>query len=205
MDLTLWLAFAAACFVFSLSPGAGAITSINNSLTGGFKAALKGIIGLQCALSIHLMVVSFGLGTLLASSVLFFEIIKYTGAAYLLYIGVQKFRQPSAPAINDPYKESGYGQLIRQGLIVNLMNPKSILFLTAFLPQFLTTSAPPQEQYLILGGTVVLMDTLIMLSYAFLASMVKPWLESDRVMLAVNKVFGSLFITMGIVLAKSEQ
>lgn len=205
MDLTVWLGFVTACTLFSISPGAGAITSISNSLNGGMKAAMKGIIGLQFALSIHLVIVSLGLGTLLASSAIFFEIIKYVGAAYLMYLGIQKMRQRSVLTVNNSYKESGYGQLLKQGIIVNLMNPKSIVFLAAFLPQFLKTSEPLAEQYLILGSTVVLIDTLVMLGYAFLASVVKPHLVNERVMLMVNKVFGSLFITMGVLLAKSER
>ena len=205
MDLTVWLTFSAACIVFSIAPGAGAITSINNSLTGGFKTALKGIVGLQCALSTHLVIVALGLGTLLASSALVFEAIKYAGAVYLLYLGIQKFREPAAIAVNSEFVQNGYGQFVKQAFIVNLMNPKSIVFLSAFLPQFLNPSTPMTEQYLILGITVLLIDAVVMMSYAFLASMVKPYLTSPRVMSGINKVFGGLFITMGLALARSER
>jgi homoserine/homoserine lactone efflux protein len=205
MNLTIWLTFVTACILFSLSPGAGAITSINNSLTGGIKVALKGIVGLQCALAIHLMIVFLGLGALLASSVVFFEIIKYAGAAYLLYLGIQKFRQHSILTASNQYKQNGCGQLIKQGLIVNLINPKTIVFLTAFLPHFLSTNAPMAKQYLILGSTVVLIDTMVMLSYAFLASMIRPYLVNERIMSLLNKVFGSLFISMGLALATSKR
>jgi len=84
MDLGIWSVFVAACVVFSLAPGAGTIASINNSMMGGLKSALQGLIGLQLALALHIIIVSCGLGALLASSAVFFEVVKYTGAAYLI-------------------------------------------------------------------------------------------------------------------------
>lgn len=205
MDLNVWLIFTAACIVFSFAPGAGAITSINNSLNGGVKTAVKGIIGLQAALATHILIVSLGLGALLASSAFFFEAIKYIGAIYLLYLGIKKFFQPWEFNETAENRETGYGQLIKQGFLVNLTNPKSIVFLSAFLPQFLNSKTPLPEQYLILGGTVLIIDFLVMLSYSFLAALVRPYLSSDLIMGKVNKVFGSLFIMLGLMLAKAER
>lgn len=205
MEINIWLVFVAACIVFSLAPGAGVISSINNSLNGGLKAAVRGIIGLQSALATHLLIVYLGLGALLASSALFFEILKYAGAIYLLYLGIQKFLKPLEFREEKNNEENGYAKLIRQGFIVNLMNPKSIVFLSAFLPQFLTTKSPLTEQYLILGSTVLFIDAVVMVSYSFLASMVKPYLTSKKVMVGVNNLFGSLFIIMGIMLARAER
>lgn len=90
MALSLWFTFFVACIVFSVAPGAGTVASISNSLNVGFKTAVKGIVGLQLALISHLLIVSFGLGALLASSATAFTVIKYLGAAYLIYVGVSK-------------------------------------------------------------------------------------------------------------------
>jgi homoserine/homoserine lactone efflux protein len=204
MGLGIWFAFVAACVVFSLAPGAGTIASINNSMMGGIKAALKGLIGLQLALALHILVVSFGLGALLASSAVFFETVKYIGAAYLIYLGFKKWREKGALSLGEISNSSVYGQLIKQGFMVNLMNPKSIVFLAAFLPQFVNVNHSVVEQYMILGITVIMIDSVVMFGYSLLGLFVKPYLSSQKVMSLVNKLFGTLFISMGIVLAKAE-
>ena len=204
MGLGIWFAFVAACVVFSLAPGAGTVASINNSMMGGIKAALKGLIGLQLALALHILVVSFGLGALLASSAVFFEIVKYTGAAYLIYLGFKKWREKEIFNVGESSHTTVYGQLIKQGFVVNLMNPKSIVFLAAFLPQFINVNHSVIEQYLILGITVIVIDSVVMFGYSLLGLFVKPYLSNQKVMFFVNKLFGTLFISMGVALAKAE-
>jgi len=204
MDLGIWSVFVAACVVFSLAPGAGTIASINNSMMGGLKSALQGLIGLQLALALHIIIVSCGLGALLASSAMFFEVVKYTGAAYLIYLGIKKWRDKGMLDIQEAANVKGYSKLIKQGFVVNLMNPKSIVFLAAFLPQFISTQQPLFEQYSILGLTVVSIDSLVMLGYALLGVFMKPYLTSQKIMEFVNKIFGTLFIGMGIALSRAE-
>jgi len=204
MGLGIWFAFAAACVVFSLAPGAGTISSINNSMMGGIKAALKGLIGLQLALAFHILIVSLGLGALLASSAVFFETVKYIGAAYLIYLGFKKWREKGGLNIGKILNPAICDQLVKQGFIVNLMNPKSIVFLAAFLPQFVNINHPVIEQYMILGITVITIDSIIMFGYSLLGLFVKPYLSSHKVMSFMNKLFGTLFISMGVVLARAE-
>ncbi|MDO6765411.1 homoserine/homoserine lactone efflux protein [Agarivorans sp. 1_MG-2023] len=205
MLFSVWLTFVAACIVFSLSPGAGAVATISHSLSGGFKQACKNIAGLQLALIGHVLIVSVGLGALLASSALAFTIIKYLGAAYLLYLGITKFFEKSQTFSTEPQAKKSSSQLVKQGFIVNLMNPKSIIFLAAFLPQFISPNSDLSSQYLILGFTVVLIDCAVMFSYATLASAAKPWLGKAKFMALQNRIFGSLFIMMGVALARVER
>ncbi len=207
MDFNVWLAFVAACVIFSIAPGAGTITSISNSLNGGLKMANKGLLGLQMALLVHLLIVSVGLGALLASSAFAFVVIKYLGAAYLLYLGVTKFLSNSNLHLENSSSTAvvATSKLIRQGFVVNMMNPKSIIFLAAFLPQFINSEQAMALQYFILGATVLSIDTLVMLSYAVMANIAKPYLSSPQVMVMLNRVFGSLFITMGVTLARVER
>lgn len=204
MELGIWFAFVIACVVFSLAPGAGTVASINNSMMGGMKAALKGLIGLQLALALHILVVSLGLGALLASSAVFFEVVKYTGAAYLIYLGFKKWQEQGTLNVVGESNTTIYAQLIKQGFVVNLMNPKSIVFLAAFLPQFVNVNHSAVDQYMILGMTVIVIDSIVMFCYSLLGLFVKPYLSSQKVMSFVNKLFGTLFISMGLVLAKAE-
>ena len=147
MSLSLWLAFVAACFVFSLSPGAGAVSTMSTSLTHGPGRALANILGLQLALSLHILVVAAGLGVLLSSSVWAFTTLKIVGALYLIWLGVQKWREAPVLAVaGAPVREVGCWKLIRTGLLVNLTNPKSIVFLAAFLPQFVRPGSDHLQQ-----------------------------------------------------------
>ncbi|KKC99598.1 MULTISPECIES: homoserine/homoserine lactone efflux protein [Photobacterium] len=205
MALSLWFTFFVACIVFSVAPGAGTVASISNSLNVGFKTAVKGIVGLQLALISHLLIVSFGLGALLASSATAFTAIKYLGAAYLIYVGVSKILAAKKSKIGTDAGDVNPKALIRQCYIVNIMNPKSIIFLAAFLPQFIDPQQAMIGQYLILGTTVVLVDTCVMLGYTIMASVAKPYLTSPSTMKAMNRVFGSLFVSMGVLLARAEQ
>ncbi|GAD01297.1 homoserine/homoserine lactone efflux protein [Agarivorans albus] len=205
MLLSVWLTFVAACIVFSISPGAGTVATISHSLSGGFKQACKNIAGLQLALVTHLLIVSIGLGALLASSAIAFTVVKYLGAAYLLYLGISKFFEKSVALTGKEVANKTSSQLIKQGFIVNLMNPKSIIFLAAFLPQFVNPTQDMTGQYLLLGVTVVMIDCAVMFSYATLASAVKPWLGKAKFVALQNRVFGSLFVMMGIALARVER
>ncbi len=97
MSFSLWVTLLAACFVISFTPGAGAINTMGNSLTHGFRRSIWGILGQQAALVVHIAVVALGVGVLVASSPVLFEVIRYAGAAYLVYLGVRQIlRRPDA-------------------------------------------------------------------------------------------------------------
>ena len=204
MSIGIWLSFTAACIVFSLAPGAGCVASISTSISRGFIPALVNLVGLELALGLHLLVVSAGLGALLASSATAFIILKYLGAAYLVWLGITKW---SAQPLD--FQESIPGQdralrTIGRGFMINLTNPKSIVFLAAFLPQFVVPGAHAHLQYLILGTTVVVVDAAVMVSYACLASLARPHLSNPRVMKLQNRIFGGLFVLVGLGLAKAK-
>lgn len=204
MTLTAWLAFVAACFVFSLSPGAGAVSTMSASLAQGPKRALANILGLQIALAAHIVVVAAGLGMLLSSSVWAFTILKLLGAIYLVWLGVQKWRESPTLAVAGSMTEGGLGKLVRTGILVNLTNPKSIIFLAAFLPQFVQPGSPQTTQYAILGLTVLAMDWLVMIGYALLAASLRAVMATPVALRRGNRLFGSLFIGAGLALASAK-
>ncbi len=204
MTLTVWLAFVAACFVFSLSPGAGAVSTMSTSLAQGPRRALANILGLQIALTTHIVVVAAGLGMLLSSSAWAFTALKLVGAFYLVWLGVQKWREAPTLAVAGSKAGGGIWKLIRTGVLVNLTNPKSIIFLAAFLPQFVQPGSPQAPQYLILGLTVLAMDWLVMIGYALLAASLRSVMATPVAMRRGNRVFGSLFIGAGLALASAK-
>jgi homoserine/homoserine lactone efflux protein len=205
MSLTVWFTFVAACFVFSLSPGAGAVSTMSTSLAHGPRRALANILGLQAALALHIFIVAAGLGMLLSSSVWAFTALKFAGALYLVWLGVQKWREASTLAVPGAGRAAaGVWELVRTGFLVNLSNPKSIVFLAAFLPQFVQHDAAQAPQYLILGLTVLAMDWLVMIGYAMLAASVRGVLSTPVAMRRGNRLFGSLFVGAGLALATAK-
>lgn len=204
MALTTWLAFLLAAILIAVSPGPGAATSMSVGLRHGYLAALRAIFGLQSALVIQLSIVGAGLGALLATSATAFNVMKFLGAAYLIYIGIQKWRDiPQAiDSENLAVPPSG---LFVQGLLVNLTNPKAIVFIAALTPQFIDPARPQWLQFLILGATMCGVDTIVMSGYALLATRLRRWLHDLRAMKAQNRFFGGVFVGAGVLLATSSR
>jgi len=198
-----FIAFIIACVLFSISPGSGAAVSINNVITNGMKGASYGVLGLQSALAMHLTFIYLGIGVLVSQSPMLYNSIKYLGIIYLLYLGIDKIRtslknQNFFVLIGDKKNKR---VLMKEGFTVNLTNPKSIIFLTAFLPQFVNENADAGVQYLLLGCTVVLVDTLVMFFYCFGANSFKSFFSKEKAMRNVNFIFGLIFISIAISLA----
>lgn len=206
MNLSVWLAFLVACILIAVTPGAGAVTSISTGLRHGVLAALRAIAGLQTALTLQLIVVAAGLGALLATSATAFLIVKLLGAAYLIWLGWQKWRAPPVPLDSDP---ASHGKAVRglylQGILVNLTNPKAIVFIAALVPQFIDPQQPQLPQFVIIGLTMCGVDTIVMTCYASLASRLRPWLRDPRALKAQNRFFGAVFALAGTLLAFSSR
>ncbi|NYE95666.1 homoserine/homoserine lactone efflux protein [Psychromicrobium silvestre] len=204
MQLSLWLALLAACLLISFTPGAGAINTMSNSLSSGFRRSLWGILGQQIALLIQIAIVAAGVGLLVSSSPIAFHVIRYAGAAYLVYLGIRKLLAKPADAAEEKDKasqESAFSML-RRGFWVNLLNPKAIVFFLAFVPQFIRPDQPLLPQYLVLAATVVLVDVVVMwLFFAAAARSLRRFTESQRGEKTLNRTFGGLFVGAGVLLA----
>jgi len=201
MDLTTWLAFLLASTLIAVSPGPGAATSMSAGLRHGYWAALRAIGGLQSALLIQLSVVAAGLGAVLSASTTAFSIMKFVGAAYLVWLGIQKWRD-SPKVIDDGNTVKGEG-LFLQGLLVNLTNPKAIIFIAALTPQFIDPTKPQWLQFLIMAATMCGVDTVVMSGYALLATRLRRRLHDLRSMKIQNRFFGGVFVGAGVLLATS--
>lgn len=190
--------------MISLTPGAGAINTMSNALTSGFRRSLWGILGQQLALVVHVIVVAAGVGLIVSSSPFLFMMIRYVGAAYLVYLGIMKLlakAERDDGADSPAAVESGVS-MFRRGLWVNLLNPKAIVFFLAFMPQFIRPSEPLLPQYVILTATVVAIDIIVMwFVFAAGAKQLKHLTTSERGQLVLNRVFGILFIGVGVLLA----
>jgi homoserine/homoserine lactone efflux protein len=153
---------------------------------------------------IQLAIVAVGLGALLTTSSLAFNIVKISGAAYLVWLGVQKWRAVPQE-IDADSAQLKPNALFIEGLLVNLTNPKAIVFIAALTPQFIDPSRPQWPQFLIIGLTMCGVDTVVMSCYALLATRLRHWLHDARSLKAQNRFFGGVFVGAGVLLASSSR
>jgi len=203
MSLETWLAFFAACWIISISPGAGAIASMSSGLQYGFWRGYWNAIGLQLALVVQIAVVAAGLGAVLATSALAFTLIKWFGVAYLVYLGIKQWRAlPSNMADDASVRPIGKPlALVARGFLVNISNPKALVFMLAILPQFIDTHLPLVPQYAIIMATMVSVDLIVMAGYTGLASKVLRALKSPKQQRRMNRTFAGLFVSAAAFLA----
>ena len=203
MELTTWLAFFAASWAISISPGAGAVAAMSAGLSHGFRRGYLTTLGLVLGIWTQILVVGLGLGALVATSSLAFTVIKWAGAAYLVWLGIQQWRAPARPIVQagaDAVPRRAR-ELIVRGWIINALNPKGTVFLLAVVPQFLDLAQPLAPQYLVIGLTLGFTDLVVMAGYTALAARVLRTLRSTAHVRALNRIFGSLFVVAGGLLA----
>jgi homoserine/homoserine lactone efflux protein len=205
MTFTTWFTYFIATLIICISPGPGALSSMSAGMKYGFARGMWNLAGLQAAIVVNVFAIWIGLGALLVASTTAFDIMKYLGAAYLIYLGIQKFREEPVPfeqiAAQTNFKDTSRFGIFKQGLLVNLTNPKGLLFLAAVLPQFVDPSKPTAIQYAILGGTMVVVDVLVMIGYTALASTILRMLKDPNHIRWTNRGVGSLFVAAGGALA----
>ena len=195
MDFDVWLGFFAACWVISLSPGAGAIASMSSGLQFGFRRGYWNVIGLQLALALQILIVAAGVGAVLATSALAFNLIKWFGVAYLLYLAYKQWQQPPSVVSAEQRAEQQVQPLAMmfRGFLVNISNPKAIVFMLAVLPQFITPSEPLVPQYGLMMATMIAVDMIVMAGYTCLAAKVLLFLRSPRQQRILTRSFASMF------------
>lgn len=204
MDMHVWLAYVVTAIVFSLAPGSGTVNSISNGLSYGTRKSIAAIAGLQVGLAIHIVLVGAGIGALVAQSATVFSVIKWIGVVYLIWLGIQKWRDSNGLNAATDVQELSAFTLMKKAVFINLTNPKSIVFLVALFPQFIDPAKEQLTQLVILGTTTVFIDSLVMLGYTSLASQMGRFIRSDRMMSRINKLFGSMFVGCGALLATAK-
>lgn len=173
MTLTILLAFAAVAFIGIATPGPTVLLALTNGSRYGLRRALPGMFGAVLSDFVLIGAVALGLGALLAASEFWFSVVKWLGAAYLAFIGIQMLRSTGSlgNALNDTQASIGTPRAIfAKSLLVAVTNPKGYLFFSAFLPQFINPAEPQAEQYLLLAMVFAAIDFFVMLGYAALGS-----------------------------------
>lgn len=167
----------------------------------GWRGSIWGIIGQQIALLIHVAIVAAGVGLLVTNSPTTFEVIRYAGAAYLVYLGIRMLTARPEPGELSAQRTNGRWRMVRQGVLVNLLNPKAIVFFLAFTPQFIQPGQPLAPQYAIYIGTIIVVDILVMwFFFAATARSFQRFTTTVRGAKILNLVFGTLFIFVAALL-----
>lgn len=190
------------------TPGPAILFIISSSTLYGWKKAFYVALGNITGLFLLGIVAITGLGTLLGTSVTFFNIIKYAGAAYLVYLGLKLIfkKHSNLPSIQETIgpAEISSSKLFFQAMVVAVSNPKAIVFLTALFPQFISVDEALIPQFSILMCTLMFFSFLALMVYALLAQRMKGWLNQSERMKNFNRATGSVFIGFGVLLASSS-
>jgi homoserine/homoserine lactone efflux protein len=203
MALEMWLAFVVAAILIAISPGAGAIQAMATGMTHGVRRGYWSIAGMEIGLMLQLALVAIGLGAAVASSIVAFNVVKWIGVLYLVYLAVRQWRSVTTDlrAKIGTTVDGGRRGLLTRGFLVNATNPKSLVFFLAVLPQFVVPTAPLLPQYLVIGMTMVAVDLVVMGLYTGLAVRLVEWLHTPRQQTILNRVFSGLFATAAVVLS----
>ena len=199
IDPAILLPYILACVLFSIVPGPSVTVVVANSLAGGTRAGLLTILGTEIAMLVMVTIVALGLDAVMTLVSEAFLIIKLVGAAYLIWIGWRMF-STSGHLNMEAGERLPTLRYLWQGAVVNLSNPKTLLFLGAFLPQFVDMSRPAFGQIMILGLIVMAVATASDCIYAVLAGRARQVLTAARVRL-VSKVSGVILMIGGAWLA----
>jgi threonine/homoserine/homoserine lactone efflux protein len=202
-----WL-FAFAAFMLNITPGNDMLFVITRSTGQGIKAGIVCSFGIMIGCLVHIVAAVIGLSAIIASSSVAFNIIKYVGAAYLIYLGAKSLisRRKSFD-INGSVQQLPYRELFWQGFITNALNPKVALFFLAFLPQFVNMqSGNSQWQILFLGSWFDISGTVVNILVALLFGKIGNWLNnSPRFILWQERFTGAVLIALGIKVAMSTK
>ena len=196
--------FISAALVLLLVPGPAVLYIFARSVEQGRLAGIVSIFGIHTATLVHVAAAALGLSAILASSALAFSIVKYAGAAYLIWIGLKKiFGRVDRPKVDVKVQRLGHARLFREGFIVNLLNPKTALFFLAFLPQFVEVDrGHVAMQVALLGLLFTVLGFFTDSCYALAAGTAGAWLKRSPGYLRFERyISGVLFIGLGLTAA----
>lgn len=215
MSLEMWLLFIPAVFLTNMAPGPNNLLAMNNAARFGLGRACAAGLGRVPAFAILVGLTIAGLGALLATSETAFTVLKWVGAAYLVYLGIRLWRAAPGPHTAEavdavvearyPAKERSLKVLATREFLVAISNPKAILIFTAFFPQFLDRGQPAAEQLLVMGATFLVLEVVALAIYAMGGAGAGRFFASSRGQKILNRVSGTALIAAGAALAASRR
>lgn len=206
MTLQTWWLFVTALFLIAATPGPNMLHVMVQSIHHGTRRSVVSMAGLMTANLTYLFASALGLGALLKASPMLFEVLRYAGVAYLVWLGIKAWRAPVGagdPQAAKPALPSLRAMYVT-GLGTGLANPKLIVFSTALFPQFIDTGRPFAPQLAILIGTFIVIETFWFVAYALGGRSLAAWLAPANRQRLFNRVTGGIFVAFGAALLGSR-
>ena len=206
IDIKIWISFLITVTILVMTPGPSVLLATANSMKYGIDKTFGTILGDLSANLCQIFLASIGLASIVISSGELFQVIKWCGVAYLIYIGIMKI--VSKPIIKINYEETNersFFKLYAEGFLMSAANPKAIVFFAALFPLFISDSLPFLPQVVILSITFLMLDGISLLIYTLFASRLKTYLENQEKIYLQNKLVGVLLILSGIMLSMVNQ
>jgi threonine/homoserine/homoserine lactone efflux protein len=207
-DLAL---FTLAVFLLNATPGVDMLYTVSRTLTGGWRAGIAASLGVCAGCVVHTLAAAFGLAALMAVSAWAFSVVKWAGAAYLVWLGVGMLREAwqrrgdGLAASAPPAPPAPLGAVFRQGLLTNVLNPKVALFFLAFLPQFIAPDSQHKTlAFLALGAWSIVQGLLFLLVLVAVTASLRRLGGSPRLARGLNAAGGLLFLGLAARLAQAE-
>ena len=209
-DYTLahWVTFLSAATLLNLSPGPDIAFILAQTARNGRRSGFAAMFGIWTGAFIHVLLAALGLSAILATSATAFMVVKWVGAIYLVWLGIQAWRSSGSSFTSESNIKPGNNRAIfRQGVLVSILNPKVAIFFLAFLPQFVVPGAGPASAQLFLHGSLIivvaaLIEPPLVLLGARLSQRLK---HSPRIATWMDRGLGTLFIGLGLRLAASDR
>ena len=204
MELHVFFAFIVATSIMIAFPGPSVILTVAHSISFGWKPAIATVAGETMGIAVQLLVAAIGLASLLNIVADAFEWIRWAGAAYLVYLGIKQWRSANSSIALDT-AEASKKNLFVQGLVVTIVNPKSLIFIAAFLPQFIDVTRPIALQFALIVPTFLLIAFTVTSVWAIAADSARGFLRSRRAIKTVSRTTGGLMVLAGMGLAVARR
>jgi threonine/homoserine/homoserine lactone efflux protein len=204
MELHVYFAFVVATTIMIALPGPSVLLTVAHSISFGWQHALSTVSGATIGIAVQLIVAAIGLTSLLNGVAEAFEWLRWAGAAYLVYLGIKQWRGASVPFELDASSVSKTNLFV-QGLVVTIPNPKSLIFIAAFLPQFIDAARPLGLQFAVIVPTFLVITFTVTSVWALVAGNVGGFLRNQRAFQSVLRTAGGLMIIAGVGLALARR
>jgi threonine/homoserine/homoserine lactone efflux protein len=204
MELHVYFAFIVASTIMIALPGPSVLLTVAHSISFGWKHGISTVAGATMGIAIQLILAAIGLVSLLNVVTEAFEWLRWAGAVYLVYLGIRQWRSASKPL---EFRASAVSRknVFVQGLVTTILNPKSLIFIAAFLPQFIDAARPLALQFIIIVPTFLLLTFTVTSVWVLVSGKLRGFLKSQRALKSVSRTSGGLMIMAGVGLALARR
>ncbi len=204
MELQVYFAFVVAITILIWLPGPSVLLTVAHSISFGWQRALITVAGATLGVGIQLLIATIGLASILNTVAGAFAWLRWAGAAYLVYLGIKQWRSAGIPVEIDTPPASRTNMFV-QGMVVTILNPKSLIFIAAFLPQFIDSTRPIGLQFAYIVPTFLLIGFTVTAVWAIVAGKASGLLQNQRAFTSVLRGSGGLMIIAGLGLALARR